>query len=590
MFSPLRHAACQFWAGVFGQSPSVRSGNRIGQFCLILSLWLLSSLLAYGDWLDRWLQGGQWAPAITQARSLTDPAEAADALRRIAAWQRSHGDLNGADRTLRHLPNRVERSRERERGVRATPGSGPTAQGGGSVADFTELIDLITSTVSPSTWEALGGVGSVRPFVSGVYVDPQGVLQHTTERIASFPRLEMLQPPQAGGRSDSSDRPSSLRVVSLRRLERALAERLAAGLLPTEAMRHLAGLYRLQGAALRTEEGDILLYGPASGWKYDTESRAVSVTSDLPSLCLDDLLVLLQSSRGEMQRGVFGCSINTRDANLARLRDYVAESNRRGPLAPGQLRRWLRELQQRIGRQDVVIQGIPRDSRVALVLVAADYRMKLIGVGQVEGGDGIPDYFELLKKARLPDGPPLEALRWWLTMGYRQIAHDPQRTTFQLEQGAVLAQSENQFIAAQGQRVPTGMAEPVNREFAANLTRHFDELAARDVVFGDLRNVFDLALIATLFQVEGWWNRCQWDGGVLNRPDACPREMYPVPREVESVVAHRVYQKRQIVVQVAGGVQVDLPALLRQAKPAGELPAITQGEASEDWWWDVPTP
>ena len=588
MVSTWQHTACRRVAEVPGLILPARIRRALWLVGFVFCLgWLLSSREAHADWLDRWLQGGQVAPAIEQARRLPTPAEASDALRRVAAWQRSRGDVEGADRTLQYLPDRQERSRERERGVRAPRDDSGSGQGGASVADFSELIDLITSTVSPSTWESLGGVGSVRPFVSGVFVDPRGVLQQAAERIAPFPQLELLQPPRAADPPGPVDRPSTLRVVSLRRLERVLADRLETGLLPTREMLHLAGLYRLEGVAVRKEQGDILLFGPASGWRYDTESRAVSTESDLPALCLDDLVVLLRSARGDLRRGVFGCSINTRDANLARLRDFVADSNRQGPLAPGQLRRWLKELQQRLGRQDVVIQGIPHDSRVALVLVAADYRMKLIGVGQVDGGDGIPDYFELLKKARLPDGPPLEALRWWLTMGYRQISHDPGRSMFQLEKGAVLAQSENQFIAAQGQRVPTGMAEPVNREFAANLTRHFDALAARDLVFGDLRNVFDLALAATLFEVEGWWNRCQWDGGVLGRPGAYPLAAHPVPREVESVVAHRVYQKRQIVVQVAGGVQVDLPSLLRQARPAEDLPPITGGDASDVWWWDV---
>lgn len=252
----------------------------------------------------------------------------------------------------------------------------------------------------------------------------------------------------------------------------------------------------------------------------------------------------------------------------------------------------MRELQRRLGRQDVVIQGIPPDSRVAQVLVAADYRMKLIGVGQVDGGAQIPDYFTLLRRARLAGGPPLEALRWWLTMGDRQIVRNPDRTIFQWQGPAVLAQSENQFIAARGQRIPTGVAEPINQEFAENLTRHFDKLAKRDVVFGDLRNVFDLALATSVMQTEDWWRRCQWDGGLLRQPGVYPLDVLPVPREVESVTEYRVYNQRQIVVQVAGGVQVDLPSVLKAAREEKLLLSIPQcpeePENTDTWWWDPP--
>lgn len=572
-----------------------------GNGALLMSVLLVMALQesrVRADWLDAWLANGRVAPAIEQARRLANPTEAAAALNRIAAHQRGRGQLDAADRTLRFLPDRRERNRERARGVLPRPERPPAehpsgALGGASVADFTELIDLITNTVSPSSWEALGGVGSVRPFVSGVYVDPQGVLHNNPEQIAEFPLADVV-PPTGFRPPDDVARATRVRVVSLRRLERELAIRLASGLLPTEVMQNLAGLYRLEAVALRTGDSDILLVGPAAGWRFDAEGRAVSDIGPAPPLNLDDLVVLLQSAGRAERPGVFGCSINTRDANLARLRDFVEQSNRAGPLAPGRLRGWLKQLQHCLGRQDVVIEGVPADSRVALVLVAADYRMKRLGVGQVDGGVNIPDYFTLLRRARLPDGPPLEALRWWLTMGDRPIIRNPERTIFQWRGEAVWAQSENQFIAAQGQRVPTGAAEPVNLEFANNLTRHFDELANRDAVFGDLRNVFDLALATTVMQTESWWDRCDWQGGVLRQPDRYPLANLPVPREIESVVEHRVYNKRQIVVQVAGGVQVDLPEVLRGTReqaPSTPVTWIVEERGNGDrWWWDSAVP
>src|SRR5207302_9850309 len=187
----------------------------------------------------------------------------------------------------------------------------------------------------------------------------------------------------------------------------------------------------------------------------------------------------------------FGGSINTRDANLKAVKEFVEASNKT-PLSPGRAARetWLKELQKRLGMQDVVVTGVPANTRVAQVLVEADYRMKLIGVAKLDAGKQIPSYFDLLKSAGQTKGAPLEALRWWLTMKYAAIVHNPDRSFFEIQGSSVLVQSENQFVNSHGQHVPTGSAEPVNLLFAQNFTRHYNELAQRDLVFADMRNIF----------------------------------------------------------------------------------------------------
>jgi hypothetical protein len=138
-------------------------------------------------------------------------------------------------------------------------------------------------------------------------------------------------------------------------------------------------------------------------------------------------MVVVLRSFGPGESGLLGCSINTRDGNLKDLKEFVEASNQRGALRPGQLGPWLKELQRRLGQQDVVVNGVPAETRVAQVMVEADYKMKLIGVEKYNGGPGIPGYFKLLQQARQVRGAPLEALRWWLTMKYDAILHSPDR-------------------------------------------------------------------------------------------------------------------------------------------------------------------
>ncbi len=50
-----------------------------------------------------------------------------------------------------------------------------------------------------------------------------------------------------------------------------------------------------------------------------------------------------------------------------------------------------------MGQQDVVVDGVDPHTRVAQVLVEADYRMKLVGMGLEEGVLGVPSYLEMIE-------------------------------------------------------------------------------------------------------------------------------------------------------------------------------------------------
>jgi hypothetical protein len=221
--------------------------------------------------------------------------------------------------------------------------------------------------------------------------------------------------------------------------------------------------------------------------------------------------------------------------------------------------------------------------------------MKLIGLAKVDAGKQIPSYFDLLKAAGQVKGAPLEALRWWLTMQYSAIAHNPDRNFFEIQGSSVLVQSENQFVNSQGQHVPTGVSEPVNRLFAENFTRHYNDLARRDLVFADMRNIFDMALVAALCRQERLHEKADWELGAFAPGGLYRPAVVNAPTTVDSVMNHRVYGGKDIVVQVAGGVQADVAAIARDTKLAkedtgldelasrGKNPALPEGR----WWWDT---
>lgn len=75
-------------------------------------------------------------------------------------------------------------------------GGGPGGFGGGVQPDFDQLIELITTTVEPESWEELGGPGSIAPFstnLSLVVSQTQEVHDRLADLLAQLRRLQDLQ-------------------------------------------------------------------------------------------------------------------------------------------------------------------------------------------------------------------------------------------------------------------------------------------------------------------------------------------------------------------------------------------------------------
>lgn len=77
-----------------------------------------------------------------------------------------------------------------------TNGYSPSGMGGASMADFDTLIDLITSTIAPQTWDAVGGPGSIEGFptnLSLVVSQTQEVHEQIADLLDQLRRLQDLQ-------------------------------------------------------------------------------------------------------------------------------------------------------------------------------------------------------------------------------------------------------------------------------------------------------------------------------------------------------------------------------------------------------------
>jgi hypothetical protein len=541
--------------------------------------------------LKQQLDSGEFSAALDTARSAPNSADRNAMLAQIAETQSAFGNRTAALQTISQMDD--------DRVVTDTlsavrSGSSKSHGGfGGSEADFDPLIDLITSTVAPQTWSEMGGPGSIQPFPQGVLIDPQGVLRPRLkiERSSGLPELRQA----SLERHSSNDvrQGSGLRKISLVRLERQIQLLAAEGRRPTEEMQVMGGLQRIKYVLIYPEQGEIVLAGPAGDWRTDFEGRLVSKDTGRPVLRLDDFVVVLR----RMMSGAdaqFGCNITPTSAGLAAVKEFVTESNKTA-LKPGQRDGWLKQLREKLGQQNIEVYGIDPRTRVGLVLVEADYRMKLVGMGLEESVPGVSSYLDSIELARGQLPPPMDVLRWWFTLNYDAVAASPEHDAFELRGQGVQVLSENEMLTAAGQQVHTGSSDVLNEQFAHDFTKHFADFAVKYPIYAELQNICDMALVAALFRSENLPDKVRWHMLCFGDPAQYQAPLAVAPKAVDTVINHRVVNKTTIIVGISGGVRIDPHSQLKAAAittddyglPSERLHSAPKPEESRQrWWWD----
>jgi hypothetical protein len=534
------------------------------------------------DLLREQLAAGEFGPAMQTAKAAANPAEQAKLMQIVAGAQADEGNFNGAIVSMKSVPRTALKKNEQDKGL----------LGGAALADFNTLMNLIRQqTRPPALWQDEDGEGgTMSPFPNGVLVEPGGIIRAASKLETAGRLNDLINKARRADLNAEMAEEADLRFLSVRRLEEAATQRVEAGLPVLETMRNMGGLVRLRYVMVLPEEQDIIIGGPAEPWRYDATGQAVGEITGRPTLQLDDFVTLMRTFSQSGSRG-FLCSIDPRPEGMKNITEYVTRTNKTGVR---NINSYTQTLKKKLGMQDVRLQGIAADSRVARVIVEADYRMKMIGVGKLKGVDGIKSFFDLLPQTQDEAPETIDALRWWLTMKYDAILHNEDRTAFEFKGSSVLCQSENQLVTAQGKRVATGKSEPVNRQFAEKFTENYEKLAARDLAFADLQNVFDLALVSALIFDERLDAQIGWDRGSFATNGSFETVAYEPPRQVMSVVNHKRMKNGEYVIQVAGGVSGDLMTVVKDDEMRVESDKVepttsvrpTESVPANRWWWN----
>ena len=395
-----------------------------------------------------------------------------------------------------------------------------------------------------------GFAGFRTSAVGGVSINVEGVVGPPTVE-AQKKNLEELRK-EVKAPAGELTAPVEMRMVSLRALEAACQDALKNNFakMPDE-VRFLAGLQRIQYVFVYPEDNDIVLAGPGEGWKVSDSGNVVGITTGRPVLRLDDLLVALRSV-DEARRGGITVSIDPTEEGTRRLNRLLSQAPR-GGITPA----FEAAIKNEFGPQQISITGVPSSSHFARVLVAADYRMKRIAMNIDRSPvKGLPSYVEMIRNLSsraINSSTP----RWWLACNYEPLAASEDGLAWELRGTGVKAMTEDEKITTDGKRVETGKTSPAAQKWSDLMTAKYDALSGQDPVFGDLRNLMDMCVVAALLQKENLWQKAGLSTPLLTESSSeLKTEVWHAPKTVAPEVSS-LSTGKGVIVTASGGVAIE---------------------------------
>ena len=259
----------------------------------------------------------------------------------------------------------------------------------------------------------------------------------------------------------------------------------------------LGGLTRIDYVFVYPDRQDIVLAGPAEPWTLGPNAAIVGKVSGNPIVNLDDLVTAFRYV-GQARNGGVSVSIEPTENGVKQFNQVYGSFANSGNINPTEM---TQALARAIGPQQIKLSGIPADSNMARVILAADYRMKLYGMNLAKAPvAGLPSYLEMVQN-RSTVSNQLQS-RWWMACDYDAISHSKDRLAWKISGQRIKAMTEQEVFDANGGRTRTGKVDPIAKKWADNFTKKIGELAVKDPVFGELRNVMDLCVVAALIETQ----------------------------------------------------------------------------------------
>ncbi|GIW99173.1 MAG: hypothetical protein KatS3mg111_2506 [Pirellulaceae bacterium] len=436
--------------------------------------------------------------------------------------------------------------------------------------------------ITDRAWGQNFGFGLRGSAVGGVAIDADGTVR-TASHEERTGWLEQLRQHVAAPQGELSQ-PSAMRWVSLTKLQEEIQQAIAENRRLSEEVLFLAGLQRIEYVFVYPDTADIVLAGPAEPWTVREDGAVVGQQSGRPVVRLEDLITALRTVPAARQEPI-SVSIEPTPEGQQRLNRLLGQV-RVGPgFQPARLEAMMKEA---FGPQIVKLSVVDPSSRMAVALVAADYEMKRLAMNLEESPvQGLPSYLELIRDVGAPTNTQP---RWWIECDYEAIEHSPDHLAWKLNGRGIKALTEDQFIDAAGNRRGTGRSNRYAERWSELFTEHFDQLCQFNAAFGDLRNIMDLNVVATVIRGHQLDAKAGCDLSLLygekNSTLETPR--WNAPKSVLPQCSF-IRGKAGWIVSASGGVALNpWRIVVEKAQPSSDLHLVNTANElpRRNWWWD----
>jgi hypothetical protein len=303
---------------------------------------------------------------------------------------------------------------------------------------------------------------------------------------------------------------------------------------------------------------------------------------------LQDLVAALRAYPPAGKTGhVLGVSIDPTQEGLARMQRWLA-SIRPGP---GDAQNIVNGLKEQLGLHNVRVEGISPRTHFAQVMVEADYRMKLIGIGIEPPPVKMATYID---RATASDVSRNALQRWYFTPNYECVRVAEDELAMELVGQGVKLIGENELVAADGRRAAVNEHSKASKAYCDSFTANYVKIAVKNPVYGQLRNLIDLAVAAAFIQKQDYYTQADWKLDTFGDEQKYRIETFETPKTVETACT-AVWKGNRLMTPVGGGVHVkpdqaieshnllkDEKGAVKQARADVKLDGLAAGQ----WWWD----
>jgi hypothetical protein len=289
---------------------------------------------------------------------------------------------------------------------------------------------------------------------------------------------------------------------------------------------------------------------------------------------------------------MIGCSIDPTPEGLAAMQQFLRSVG--SSFAAGQEQaiapRIVQGLRSSLGMQNVTVNGVSAKTHFAQVLVEADYRMKLIGIGLEQPPIRMVSFVDRVNPSQVSRNA---LFRWFFIPDYNCVRVSEDGLAMELVGDGVKLVGEDEMVAEGGRRAVSGRSNMASQAFVTSFTQKYPTLAERSPVYAELRNLIDLAVAAAYVQQQDYYGKAGWKMEFFGSEDAMPTQVFNSPKQVESTVA-TVWRGSRLMTPIAGGVRIEpLMAVKPEnvlADEGGNLPKLHGSAkiqlAPGQWWWD----